>query len=106
LLARIEEILKKDPTYIQEKSRTQRLDSLRKKLIDLREFEIKPAFPDSAPEHGLLRKSLLDEFVETRPKSREDWFRRIPQHLRSSVDSKQVAKYLDRVLEIIAASEA
>jgi len=106
LLARIEEILKKDPAYIQEKSKSQRLDFLRKKLIELRECEIKVAFPDSPAERGLLRKSLLDEFLETRPKSRDEWFRKIPEHLRSRVDSKQVATYLDRVLQIIAGSEA
>lgn len=105
LLARLDEILKKDPAYLQERSKGQRSDLLRKKLIELRECEIKSAFPDSLAEHGLLRKSLLDEFVETRPKSRDEWFRKIPQHLRTSVDSKQVAKYLDRVLEIIARSE-
>jgi hypothetical protein len=53
----------------------------------------------------LLRKSLLDEFVEKRPKTREDWFRKFPQHLRVSVDSRQIGKYLDRVLEIIAENE-
>jgi hypothetical protein len=74
-------------------------------LISLRESEIKPAFPESPLENGLLRRSLLDEFVQTRPKTRGDRFGKIPHHLRSSVDSRQVGKYLDRVLEIIAESE-
>ena len=40
----------------------------------------------------------------TRPAARADLareFRRIPQHFRANVDSKQVGKYLDRVLAII-----
>jgi hypothetical protein len=74
-------------------------------LIILREKEIKPEFPESPPESGLLRKSLLDEFVEKRPKTRDDWFRKFPQHLRVSIDSRQTGKYLDRVLEIIAENE-
>lgn len=106
LLDRIEDLLKKDPADLAEKSTTQLSDSLRKRLIDLRESEIKLAFPDSPLEVGLLRKTLLDEFLETRPKTREEWFKKIPHHLRVSVDSKQIAKYLDRVLEIIASCGA
>jgi hypothetical protein len=48
--------------------------------------------PGYAPEKGLLRKSLLDEFVEKRPKTRDDWFRGVPQHVRTSVASRQVGK--------------
>jgi hypothetical protein len=64
-------------------------------------MEIKTTFPDTPPEKGLLKKNLLDEFVQKRPKTRDDWFRSIPQHFRANVDSKQVGKYLDRVLAII-----
>jgi hypothetical protein len=35
----------------------------------------------------------------------EDWFQTIPQPLRADVDSKQVSKYLARVLGIIAECE-
>jgi very-short-patch-repair endonuclease len=103
---RIEDLLQKDPSYVHHQSKTQKADSLRRTLIDLREQEIKPAFPDALPEQGLLRKSLLDEFVDTRPKTRDEWFRKIPAHLRSGTESKQVAMYLDRVLQIIATNEA
>jgi len=105
LLNRIEKLLSEDPGYIAEKTKVQRKELLRQQLIALRESEIKPAFPDSPLENGLLRKSLLDEFIQTRPKTREEWFRKIPHHLRTSVDSRQVGKYLDRVLEVIAGSE-
>jgi hypothetical protein len=102
LVDRIQGLLKNDPAYLLEKSKTQVSDSRRKRLIELRELEIKPDFPDSPLESGLLRKTLLDEFLETLPKTRDEWFRKIPHHLRVSVDSKQIAKYLDRVLEIIS----
>jgi hypothetical protein len=105
LLSRIEKLLAEDPGYRAEKQKVQRSDLLRQQLISLRESEIKPNFPESPLENGLLRKSLLDEFVQMRPKTRNDWFRKIPQHLRVSVDSKQVGKYLDRVLEIIVECE-
>ena len=102
LLRIIEELLESDPAYRKEREKAVRIESLRQRLITLRENEIKPAFPDSPAEKGLLRKSLLEEFILMRPKNKEDWFRKIPQDLRTSVDSKQVGRYLDRVLEIIA----
>ena len=104
LLRRIEELLASDPVYRLEKDKVHKSESLRQRLIALRETEIKPEFPESPLEMGLLRKGLLEEFVQKRPKTRDEWFRKIPQDLRVSVDSKQVGKYLDRVLAIIAES--
>jgi phosphatidylinositol kinase/protein kinase (PI-3 family) len=104
LLRRIEELLASDPVYRLEKDKVHKSESLRQRLIVLRETEIKPEFPESPLETGLLRKRLLEEFVEKRPKTRDEWFRKIPQDLRASVDSKQVGKYLDRVLAILAES--
>lgn len=105
MLLRIEELLTKDTACVAQKKQTVKSESLRQRLINLREMEIRPEFPDSPPENGLLRKTLLDEFVQKRPKTKDDWFRRFPQQTRVSVDSRQIAKYLDRVLEIIADSE-
>ena len=101
MLRRIEELLESDPTYRKEQEKASRSESLRQRLISLRETEIKVAFPETPPEKGLLKKSMMDEFMQKRPKTRDDWFRRIPPHFRANVDSKQVGKYLDRVLEII-----
>jgi hypothetical protein len=79
-----------------------RIDKLRQRLIALREAEIKPAFPETPAEQGLLRRSLLEEFIAKRPKTKADWFRVFPESVRTSVDSKQVGRYLDRVLQMIA----
>jgi hypothetical protein len=92
--------------YQQQRQKTGRTESLRQLLITLRDMELTPAFPDSPAENGLLRNDLLEEFVEKRPKSRDDWFRKIPQQFRTTVDSKQVGRYLDRILEIIAESDS
>jgi very-short-patch-repair endonuclease len=105
LLRSIEELLKNDPAYRKEHGKVARIESLRQRLIALRETEIKPAFPDSPDEKGLLRDSLLEEFIQKRPKTKDDWFRKIPQEFRTNVESKQVGRYLERVLEIIAESE-
>jgi len=102
LMRRIDDLLETDPAYQAEKKKVSRIDALRQRLIALREDEIKPAFPDSPAEQGLLRKSLLEEFIVKRPRTRADWFRVFPESVRTSVDSKQVGRYLDRVLAIIA----
>jgi very-short-patch-repair endonuclease len=101
LVRSIEELLENDPAYRKEQEKIGRIESLRQRLITLRETENNPAFTDSPAEKGLLRESLLEEFIQKRPKTKDDWFRKIPQDLRTSVDSKQVGQYLDRVLEII-----
>jgi very-short-patch-repair endonuclease len=104
LLKYIEGTLATDPDYIKERGKTQRVESLRQQLIDLRENEIKAAFPDSPPEKGLLREALLDELTRRRPRTRDDWFRMVSQDLRSSTDSKQVGQFLPKVLAIIKGS--
>jgi superfamily I DNA and/or RNA helicase/very-short-patch-repair endonuclease len=101
LLKHIEDMLATDPDYLGERNKTQRAESLRQQLIDLRENEIRAAFPDSPPEKGLLRNVVLDEFVRKHPKTRDDWFRVISHELRANTDSKQVGQYLPRVLAII-----
>jgi very-short-patch-repair endonuclease len=102
LLRRIEEILQNDPTYRREKARANRVEALRQSLIRLRDEEIRPSFPDTPADKCLLNPSLLDELMQKRPKTRDDWFRRITPESRSNVASKQVGQYLDRVLQIIA----
>lgn len=101
LLIRIQDLLDRDPHYVKAKEKAREVDSLRKRLIDLREGEIKPAFPDSPLEKGLLRKTLLDEFIRQRPKTKDEWFRKISQDLRMGTEPEQVGRFLSRVLELI-----
>jgi len=105
LLRHIEDLLAADPVYQMERLKVSRTEALRQRLIALREEEIVPAFPDSPSEKGLLTPELLEEFIAKRPKTKDEWFRRIPQPLRAGVDSKQVSKYLARVLELLSQSE-
>jgi len=102
LTRRIEDLLAADPYYQAQAERNRNLGSLREQLMTLWRTEIKAEFPDKSEADGLFSNGLLDELLEKRPKNRDEWFRKIPQSLRVSVDSKVVAKYLDRVLEIIA----
>jgi very-short-patch-repair endonuclease len=105
MLRHIEGLLEHNPAYKLEKQKASRIEALRQRLVTLRDEEITLTFPDSPVEKALLRKDLLEEFIEKRPRTREEWFRRIPGQMRSGVDSKQVGRYLDRVLEIIAECE-
>src|SRR5262249_34062589 len=102
LVARVEDLLSRDPDYSREKQKAQRADLLRARLCELRDFEIQQAFPDSDPEKCLLRQALVDEFVRRKPRTRDDWFRVIAPELRSATDAKQVGRFLPRVFEIIA----
>ena len=77
-----------------------RRNSLRQRLTELRE-EIRSAFPDAPHERCLLRDDVLEEFIQKRPKNRDDWFRMIAEQMRTSIDSKQVGRYLNRIFEMI-----
>ena len=105
MLRYIEGLLENDPAYKLERQKVSRAEALRRRLVTLRDTEITPTFPDAPAEKSLLRDDLLEAFIEKRPKTKDEWFRRIPQPMRSGVDSKQVGKYLDRVLGIIGEHE-
>ena len=102
LTRRIEELLAADPYYQAQAENNRKLGSLREQLMTLWQTEIKADFPDSSEANGLFGNGLLDELLDKRPTNRDEWFRKIPHNMRVSIDSKQVAKYLDRVLGIIA----
>jgi len=51
-------------------------------------------------ENGDVR--LLHQFLQKRPKSKEEWIRTTPYEIRSIIDSRQVKEYLERILSIIA----
>jgi len=101
LLKHVDEILAADPDYRSEQTKRARTESLRQALLHLR-HEIETEFPDSPPDKGLLRDELLEELMSRRPKSKDDWFRLISQRLRTGTESKQVGRYLQRVLQDIA----
>jgi very-short-patch-repair endonuclease len=102
LKSRIQTVLESDTGYRQHQAAVNRGLVLRQRLEELLKKEINPEFPDTPAEKGLLSPQLLDFFIERRPKTKDEWFRRAPLGLRLGVDSRQVAKYLDRVFEIIA----
>jgi very-short-patch-repair endonuclease len=100
LVGRIESLLQADPAYREMQDKSVRRNSLRQRLTELRE-EIRSAFPDAPHERCLLRDDVLEEFIQKRPKNRDDWFRKIAEQMRTSIDSKQVGRYLNRIFEIV-----
>ena len=105
LLRKVQDLLDKDPAYKQQQQISKRKTSLRDRLIELRDTEIALSFPNTPLEKCLLGPDLLDELSIKRPKNRDDWFRRVPQQFRTMVESQQVARFLDRVLQIISDAE-
>lgn len=76
-------------------------EEARAELIDLRETVIKPAFPDTDPTRGLLRKSLLDELIRKRPKDSNEFLGKISLDLRQNTDPAQLKKFGELVFEIL-----
>lgn len=100
-MTRIEEVLGRDPDAIRERTRINRTEALRKRLVEFRELTLKPTFPGSSPQECLLSDTLIDQFVKYRPKTRDEWFRKIPVGLRTTTESKQVGRFLNDILRIV-----
>jgi hypothetical protein len=49
-----------------------------------------------------LRADLLDQLLQSRVATKEAWFQKISVEARSSTDNRQIARFLDSVLAIIA----
>ncbi|MGH7025421.1 MAG: DUF4011 domain-containing protein [Caulobacteraceae bacterium] len=76
-------------------------DQARAELIDLRENVIQPAFPDADPARGLLRKSMLDEFLRKRPIDTGEFLSSISIELRQNTDAAQLKQFGEVVFEIL-----
>src|SRR5258708_38923553 len=60
LLRHLEELLQDEPAYRKEQEKVGRIESLRQRLITLREMEIKTGFAGSQDEKGLPRKRRVE----------------------------------------------
>ncbi|MEY2943424.1 MAG: hypothetical protein RLY97_1438, partial [Pseudomonadota bacterium] len=76
-------------------------DKARAALIELREQEIKPNHPDADPARGLLRKSMIDEFLRARPTTEAEFRVRVRQDLWESTDGEQFQQYIGKVFDIL-----
>lgn len=76
-------------------------EEVRESLRQLRD-EIDQALPAPDPQTGLLRDGMLDLLIRTKPRTKEDWLRKIPLDLRLDTDGPQLQGYLGRVLELMA----
>jgi very-short-patch-repair endonuclease len=103
LLKFIDDILQADPEYRKEATKREPTEALRQGLFRIRD-EILLEYPDSVAS-CLLRDELVEEFIANRPRTKDDWFRRISQELRTQTDSKQVGRFLPMILEMIATAQ-
>jgi hypothetical protein len=77
------------------------VDRARQQLIRLREGSLQRHFRDSPRNQGLLRRSMLEALLNSRPSSKEQFQRDIPESLRLNTDPQQIEEFLDYVLAII-----
>ena len=101
LIGTIAEILGTDPDALRERTRINRTSVLIERLVEFRENSLKPAFPESSPQECLLNDALIEQFVKWKPKTRDEWFRKIPVELRTAIESKQVGRFLNDILRIV-----
>jgi hypothetical protein len=71
-------------------------------LIRLRDTEIKPTFPGVRPEHGILRRKMLQAMLDLGVASQEDYDKLIPSELKRMTERRQVEIYLEPILKILA----
>lgn len=76
-------------------------DMARTALIDLREREIKPNYPNADPTKGLLRKSMIAELLRVKPTTETEFRTRVQRDLREATDGDQFQKYIAKVFDII-----
>jgi len=101
LIDYIESLIAQCPGEKEKRAKEHQAGLLRRRLIELREKEIRRVFPDADPARSLLRDAMIDELVRTMSIDRNQWFERIPFRLRDSTAPDQVGRFLERVLEII-----
>ncbi len=78
------------------------VDEAYRLLVRLRDTEIKRAFPDVRPEHGILRRTMLQALLDTGVASIEDYDELIPAELKRMTDRRQAEVYLDPLIEILS----
>ena len=74
--------------------------SLREKLLKFDEEVIRPKSNDTDKGKRILRQELLNEFVDTKPRSLDEFQEKIPYYLRSKIAPSERI-YLGAILEII-----
>lgn len=89
-----------EPERVAVSTSTTNAKGLREELIEYRQANILPSFPDESK--GLLREAILDLLVKNKPTAREEFYTVIPIELRQHTDSKQL-QFLDDIFEIIDA---
>lgn len=94
------EEMESDEAY-KEKAASISAEEARELLWDLRDGEIADEFPTGDRSKGILRKSMLDAFLEHLPADEAKFRSLMPLDLRETTDPRQT-KYLGEILEIIA----
>jgi very-short-patch-repair endonuclease/preprotein translocase subunit Sec61beta len=76
-------------------------DEVRALLETVRD-EIQREFSSSDQSASLLREEMLECLLREKPRTRDEWLRKVPLELRLDTDGEQLQVYLPRVLETLA----
>ena len=76
--------------------------TLRDRLIELDESEIRQRYPDTDDQRRLLRPAMLEAFLHELPTSKESFSQVIPKYLREGTDVDEAQCFLLDVLQMVA----
>ena len=104
VLEKVKKLIKDDftvggPTPEEPESPLMDKAEVKRRLIELRKT-IGLEMPDIPLENGILRRKMLEAFLEKRPTSKAQFLDRIPLSLRETIDPGQM-KYIDTIFELL-----
>ena len=70
-------------------------------LETFREEEIRPSMPDWDAQRSILRPAMIETFVSQRITEPDDWFKKIPQYLRTGTNPAEKVRFLESICEIV-----
>jgi very-short-patch-repair endonuclease len=76
-------------------------EEARERLLELR-AEMQEAMPSVKEREALLRDDLLDVLLHMRPRTRDEWIKKIPMDLRIDTDGEHVKRFLPEVFKVLA----
>ena len=70
-------------------------------LVSFRETVIRPSSTTWQAHRSILRDSMIETFLSQRLTEPDNWFRSVPQYLRSGTDPIEKRKFLDQICDIV-----
>lgn len=74
-------------------------------LRALRETQIRVRMEDWEPHRSILREGMIETFIQQRITEPDQWFKWVPQYLRTNTDPREKHLFLEQICEIVERME-